>query len=91
MAKAWETAPTDGYHPQIEVKMPADDPKWSSRLSKQYFAKLPGDRYARFSIRFYGGSKDDGADRNFVVLESYVNPKPGSRNLEFDPAKAVKP
>jgi len=84
-------APADGYHPQIEVKMPADAPQWSSRLSKQYFAKLPGDRYARFSIRFYPGVKDDGADRNFVVLESYVNPKPGSRNLEFDPSKVVKP
>lgn len=83
-------APADGYHSQIEVKMPADAPQWSSRLSKQYFAKLPGDRYARFSIRFYPGVKDDGADRNFVVLESYVNPKPGSRNLEFDPAKVVK-
>ena len=84
-------APADGYHPQIEVKMPATAQQWSSRLSKQFFAKLPGNRYARFTIRFYPGVKDDDADRNFVVLESYINPTPGDRNLEFDPEKAIKP
>jgi hypothetical protein len=51
---------------------------------KNYFAKLPDGRYARFSINLYPG------DRNFVVLESYVNPTPGNRNLEFDPKRVVR-
>ena len=53
---------------------------------KDYFAKLPDGRYARFLIRFYPRQQ-----RNFVVMESYVNPNPGDRNLEFDARKALKP
>jgi len=78
-------APLAGYQPTAEIDMPTTAPKWTSRGKKEYFAKLSDGRYARFSIRFYPGQ------RNFVVLESYVNPKPGDRNLEFDPAKVVKP
>jgi hypothetical protein len=76
-------APVEGYQPAIEVSMAANAEQWTSRLTKEYFAKLGDGKYARFSIRFYAG------DRNFVVFESYVNPTPGSRNLEFDPKKVV--
>lgn len=77
-------APADGYQPAIEISMAATAEKWSSDVTRTYFAKLPDGRYARFSINFYPGQ------RNFIVLESYVNPKPGSRNLEFDPKQQVK-
>ena len=77
-------APPNGYEPFVEVNMPANSDQWSARPTKDYFAKLPDGRYARFSIKFYAG------DRNFIVFESYLNPKPGSRNLEFDPQKTVK-
>ncbi len=77
-------APADGYQPTIEVNMAANAEQWTARLTKEYFAKLGDGKYARFSVRFYAG------DRNFVVLESYLNPILGSRNLEFDPTKVVK-
>jgi len=77
-------APSVGYQPFVEVNMPASSEQWSSDVPKQYFAILPSGKYARFSIEFYAG------DRNFIVFESYLNPKPGSRNLEFDPQKTVK-
>jgi hypothetical protein len=77
-------APEEGYQSSIELKMPATAEKWSSDLPKEYFAKLPNGTYARFSIEFYAGH------RNFVVLTSYLNPAPGSRNLEFDSAKQIK-
>jgi hypothetical protein len=77
-------APANGYQPSVEVNMPSTAENWSLRLTKEYFARLSDGKYARFSIRFYPG------DRNFVVVESYVNPKVGSRNLEFDPRKLVK-
>jgi hypothetical protein len=77
-------APAEGYQPALELKMPSMAEKWSSDIPKEYFAKLPNDRYARFSIEFYAG------DRNFVVLTSYLNPEPGHRNLEFDPTKQIK-
>ena len=76
-------APESGYQPAIEVKMPASGEQWSKRPKKEYFAKLADGRYARFSIRFYAGN------RNFVVFESYLNPKAGSRNLEFDSKEAI--
>ncbi|MEY3480790.1 MAG: hypothetical protein RIQ71_1565 [Verrucomicrobiota bacterium] len=76
-------APEVGYQPTVEIKMPAAGEDWSSRLEKTYFAKLPDGKYARFKIRFYPGPQ-----RNFVVLESYVNPQPGSRNLEYNPKQA---
>jgi len=84
-------APSDGYQPAIEINMPANAEKWASQPTKEYFAKLADGRYARFSINFYPGALNGHPeDRNMVVLESYVNPKPGSRNLELDPAKVVK-
>ena len=77
-------APINNYQASIDVNMPVNSDQWSARPTKEYFAKLPDGRYARFSIKFYAG------DRNFIVFESYLNPKPGNRNLEFDPQKTVK-
>ena len=77
-------APNANYQSTVEINMAADAEQWNNRLTKEYFAKLGDGRFARFSVRFYPGN------RNFVVLESYLNPTPGSRNLEFDPAKVVK-
>lgn len=74
-------APIDDYQPVVEVNMPANAERWSSDVNKSYFAKLPDGKYARFSINLYPGK------RNFVVLESYVNPAPGNRNLEFAPTE----
>jgi hypothetical protein len=37
-----------------------------------------------FLLKFYAD------DRNFIFFESYLNPEPGSRNLEFHPQKTVK-
>jgi len=69
-------APSDGYQEAIEINMAGADEQWSSDVTKEYFAKLADGRYARFSINFYPGR------RNFVVIESYINPASGSRNLE---------
>jgi hypothetical protein len=77
-------APADGYQSSSDTIMMASSDIWSSSHSRSYFAQFPDGTYARFLIKFYPGS------RNFVVLESYLNPTPGHRNLEFDPAKEVR-
>jgi hypothetical protein len=74
-------APENGYEDSVEAGMEANAEKWSPRLDRDYFVKLPDGTFARFTIRFYPGK------RNFVVVESYLNPKPGSRNLEYDSSK----
>jgi len=71
-------APADHYSQDVQILMTSEQPRWSSDVTKEYFARLPDGRFGRFSINLYPGK------RNFVVIESYVNPKPGNRNLEFD-------
>ena len=77
-------APNNGYQPAVEVNMSANAERWSSDVTKNYFVKLSDGRFGRFSISFYP------RDRNFVVIESYINPTPANRNLEFDPKKVVR-
>jgi hypothetical protein len=78
-------APDEGYQPDVEVNMPAAVAKWSIGAERDYFARLADGRYARFVVRFYPRR------RNFVVIESHVNPIPGNRNLEFAPNTRVQP
>lgn len=74
-------APADGYSPSVELGPSAG--KWSSRAERQYFVRLPDDRYARIHLRVRTGGE------HFLVLESFLNPKPGSRNLEYDPNQSA--
>lgn len=80
-------APLEGYRLTDEFGMNATDEKWTSRIGKEYFLKLSDGNYARVNIQFH---PETGDDWNFIVLKSYLNPQ-GSRNLEFDPAKKIKP
>lgn len=74
-------APVDGY--QKSVKLTPSSEKWASNVEKQYFIKLSDDRYARINFRMRTGGE------HFFVIESYFNPTPGSRNLEYDPSKKL--
>jgi hypothetical protein len=77
-------APAEGYSQSVQISMSSAESGWTADVTKEYFAKLPDGRYARFSINLYPGK------RNFVVVESYVNPAQGNRNLEFDPNRPLK-
>jgi len=79
-------APENGYESRIILEAKASDPQWRNGAAKSYFIKLPDNTYARVQARFYPRDY-----RNIVVLESYLNPTPGNRNLEYDPAKRVNP
>lgn len=79
-------APESGYESSILLESKASDPGWKNGAAKSYFIKLPDNTYARVQARFYPRDY-----RNIVVLVSYLNPTPGNRNLEYDPAKRVKP
>ena len=65
--------------------MTASAPKWRKGVEKNYFAKLPGNNYARFAFKLTTGGE------HFFVIESYLNPEPGDRNLEHDPIGNVAP
>ncbi len=72
-------APVDGYQSVQEITMLQSTEKWRKGVDKQYYAKLPGDYYARFTFGLTTGGE------HFFVIESYLNPTSGSRNLEYDP------
>ena len=78
-------APAVGYEEFDEIAMESADPSWRKRFKKDYFARLPSGSYARFQVEFTSGGD------HFFIVKSYLNPNPGSRNLEFDPNKVVQP
>jgi hypothetical protein len=77
-------APAEGYQAQDDITPP--DKRWSATAERSYFVKMADGHFARVNLRMRTGGE------HFVVIESYLNPKPGSRNLEYDPGKqAVVP
>jgi hypothetical protein len=76
-------APADAYQSVQEITMSQSTEKWKKGVDKEYFAKLPGNYYARFTFGLTTGGE------HFFVIESYLNPISGSRNLEYDPNKPV--
>lgn len=79
------TAPDSGYQPAVEVNMSKSAEKWKSATQGEYFIKTREGTFARLNFTMTTGGG------HFVTIKSYLNPKAGSRNLEFDPAKVVKP
>jgi hypothetical protein len=77
-------APADGYRPSDYIVMLRTAEKWQPQAKRDYFIQLPEGNYGR--LTFYMIAQGD----HFFEIESYINPTPGSRNLEFDPNKTVK-
>jgi hypothetical protein len=78
-------APTDGYQSEEAIDMPASAPNWSDSFSQECFVQLSSGQHARIEFRLAAGGY------NFFNITSYLNPTPGDRNLEYDPAKAIRP
>ena len=76
-------APSDGYQPFDEIVMPQTAERWNPQASRQYFVKLSDNHYARIEFEMVAGGD------HFFSITSYLNPTPGSQNLEYDPAKKV--
>lgn len=75
-------APQDGYARSDTVDMPAAlGNQWRSFAERSYFIRFEDGTFARAKLEMHPGGD------HFVAWESFLNPKPGSRNLEYDPAK----
>lgn len=75
-------APENDYQDSVEVNMPKTlGLNWKWSIDTQYFLKLRDGVFARVAVTMYAGHN------NFLVLESYLNLRLGSRNLEYDPTK----
>lgn len=69
-------APESGYNETIVIDYPKDHTKWEKTVNRRYFVKFADGTYGR--IRF---SIDGDSDRSPLLLTSWMNLKPGSRNL----------
>jgi len=64
--------------------MKADDANWRGGFEQEYFAKLPNGCYARlyFDLATRGN--------HTCAVGAFINPAPGSRNLEYGPSLDIK-
>lgn len=81
-------APESGYEPKIEIETKPGNPNWAMEKRIAFYLKSRGGQnYARVVLDLMTGSDKPKTGFSF---ESYLNPS-GSRNLEYDPAKEIKP
>lgn len=71
-------APEDGYFSSDTLEMPASLPQnqWDSFAARSYFIRFEDGTFARAKLEIHA------AGDHFVVWESYLNLKSGSRSLE---------
>jgi len=74
-----QQAPVDEYKPSIEFEMAQDAQPWRPSVGGDYFLKLGNGSYARARLQMVAGGD------HFATVESYLNPNPGDRDLEYDP------
>jgi hypothetical protein len=82
-------APESGYESTIIVSQTGKEPEYEIGSEKTYYLKTGSGQYARVSIHLTTDTSTK--YESYVVLTWWLNPKVGNRNLEFDPAKTVKP
>jgi hypothetical protein len=76
-------APLDGYREFDEILTLKNTEHWLPDQSKNYFLRLSDDRFARLIFRMIAQGD------HYFRIECHLNPVPGHRNLEYDPAKRI--
>jgi hypothetical protein len=71
-------APLDGYKRVIEMSMSKSNDSWSRHFGSDFFVRFDDGIYARISLSITAFGA------HYAVFESYLNPKIGSRNLEWN-------
>jgi hypothetical protein len=76
-------APESGYVPTLTLGEKGDEPEYRGQFDKQLYVKTAGGHFARLKMHV---STQTNPDRpSYVTLSWWLNPKPGSRNLEYAP------
>ena len=78
-------APSDGYREVIEGAMVAGGDNWHTTIQRNFFGKLRNGCHVRFQVSLTTWGKG-----SFAIDAFFMNPAPGSRNLEYDPALGIK-
>jgi hypothetical protein len=80
-------APNEGYESTFIVEMPAQLPGWNRTYKCNFFMRIRNNLYCRLGIDLHTIPM---GDSSYVNLTWWLNPTPGSHNLEFDPAKTAR-
>jgi hypothetical protein len=74
-------APLDGYDEKMITEMPAtlSRPQWKDDLKELLFVRFEDEMFARIDLRIIAGGD------HFCLVKGFINPTPGSRNLETPP------
>jgi hypothetical protein len=78
-------APINGYVDQVKISQNVNDVNYQSQIEKKYFIKLSNGTFARIETHAFAEYNQESAIK--IIL--YLNPTPGSRNLEYDPKKRL--
>lgn len=79
-------APEDGYSPELAFGEHADQLPQLGGVDTKCYLRLPGNVFGKMTIHI---GPSPGSPPSLVDLGWWLNPKPGSRNLEYDPTKKV--
>ena len=79
-------APVEGYKPQMSQEVKATDRDWSEVVRKTFYVKSRnGNQFARVIAEIHANYQGAAV----FSVRYLLNPRPGSRNLEYDPSKEV--
>jgi hypothetical protein len=80
-------APEAGYVNVFQSEMKSNSVPWSGDLRQNFYIRMSDGQYGRLFVDL---STDSMRPDTGVTIETWVNPS-GSRNLEFDPKKQIRP
>lgn len=98
----YNQAPASGYQPHLEYTQEAQSIRaaqegritWTWRedvADTFYLTSRNGENYAKIDLRVRPSSdRKEGDNEALIAVKIWLNPN-GSRNLELDPAKVIKP
>jgi hypothetical protein len=73
-------APAEGYIEQLAIDMSARSPDWNRIYTRNFYLNVRKDLYCRLSIDLHTIPV---GNASYIDLSWWLNPKPGSRNLEL--------
>lgn len=81
-------APDTGYASTLAIDMPATKPDWANSITRSYYVRTRGNLFGRVEV--YLNANQRGYDPSYVMLQWWLNPKLGSRNLEVDTGQVAQ-
>lgn len=79
-------APEEGYVPNLVFEESADQRPLLGGVNTECYVKLRGNTFGKLNIHI---NPSPGSPPSYIGLGWYINPKLGSRNLEYEPKKQV--